>query len=357
MDKEKESEPSKLRFIMVLAIFYIAVVLILYIMDSQRYFQTSTIVTIFAAIVGPSVPSFLAIYLSRYSEQARVSRKQELVLNISIQKEILEARKEHYKELSIRLEEMKSCLLPPNPRNIHPYPKNPLLLDKFETDKLKEFMKDTSVKQHLENYKVGMGNFSIQRLVDSLDDSGKVNQNVNDLESKILSELQKLLTSDDSIVANEVAVNTKNKTCIGTKSLVIVLANIWTDLFEHKNNNSEEFVKQHFPQRPNPSNLKNETIGDWNIETPNLTFRNTLVLTYTDKLLANYDVLDILKKLITSDSLKSEFKALYDRVTSILELIQNAKDLISKLQEQITNGQYWETFNCCPYNEVDLNKL
>ena len=123
-----------MKFFAILALFYILVTLMLYSLVLFKYLQTSLSITLFAAIVGPSVPSFLAIYLSRYSEQASASRKQELLFDISTRKEISEARQKHYDELSTKAEEIIRFLPPSKQRNVDPseYLKNPLLGEQFQ---------------------------------------------------------------------------------------------------------------------------------------------------------------------------------------------------------------------------------
>jgi|ACXJ01.1.fsa_nt_gi hypothetical protein len=356
MDKEKNSEPRKVRFFIILVIFYFFVTLIIYVLDYKGFITTSTSVTLFAAIVGPSVPAFLAIYLSRYSEKARVSRKQELLLNISIRKEISQARKKHYEELSIKLERVKKLLVTIKPRKPSSYPENPLLVDEIETDKIKEFIEDASIKNHMEQFKNGVYNFSLQKLVDLSQDASKANQEVMGFENPILSELQSQLKPNSSITSDKTAKNIANKTCIGTDNLIIVLFNIWMELCNSKKT-EEEFIKVYFPQRPNLNNLKNETIGNWDIETPNLKFRNQLVLTYTDNLLANYDVLDIVKAIILTPSLLSKFKKLYENGEAINQYITKAKDIIDEIKLEISELRYIEAYNCCPYHEIELSNL
>lgn len=356
MDKEKNSEPRKIRFVIILVIFYFFVTLIIYVLEYQKFITTSTSVTLFAAIVGPSVPAFLAIYLSRYSEQARVSRKQELLFNISIRKEISEARKKHYEELSTKLEKIKELLVQIKPRMTTSYPKNPLLVDEIETDKIKEYIEDASINNHMEKFKNGVQDFSLQKLVDLSQDVSKVKHEVMGFENLILSELQRQLKPNSSITSDKTAKNTTNKTCIGTDNLIIVLVNIWMELCNSKNT-KEEFIKGYFPQRPKINNLKNETIGNWDIGTPNLKFRNQLVLTYTGNLLANYDVLDIVKAIILTPSLLSKFKELYEKTEAINQYITKAKEIIDKIKLEISEGRYTEAYNCCPYHEIDLSNL
>lgn len=321
-------------------------------MDYLRFIKTSTSVTLFAAIVGPSVPAFLAIYLSRYSEQASVSRKQEFLLNITIRKEISEARKKHYEELSGKLERLKKLLLPFKARTTIT---NLLLIGELDIDKVKDLIDDASIKNHMEGFHNNEHTFSIKTLVSFLEDVDKVIQDVKQFEEDILSETKSLLEQYSSITSDKTAKNINNKTCIGTDSLIIVLFNIWEELYSSKDITEQKFIDEHFSKRPGQNNLKNETIWDWYIGTPNLTFRNGLILTYTDSLSANYDVLDIVKKLIFNISLNARFKDIYERVRGINEYIWKAEQIIDEIKEKISTGCYKEVYNCCPYPEIDLS--
>lgn len=333
---------------------YCNYIVIIYIIDYLRFIKTSTSVTLFAAIVGPSAPAFLAIYLSRYSEQASVSRKQEFLLNITIRKEISEARRKHYEELSGKLERLKTFLIPLKARTTFTY-QNPLLLDELEIGKIRDLIDDASIKNHMEGFHNNEHTFSIQKLVSFLEDVDKVIHDVKQFEEDILSETKSLLEQYSSITLDKTAKNINDKTCIGTDSLIIVLFNIWEELYNSRDITEQKFIDEHFPKMPGQNNLKNETIWDWYIGTPNLIFRNELILTYTDSLSANYDVLDIVRKLTFNISLNARFKDLYDRVRGINEYIWKAEKIIDEIKEKISTRCYKQVYNCCPYPEIDLS--
>ena len=356
MNKEKGREPSKKRFFLTLSIFYGLFTLILYIINSIGYLQISTTVTLFGIIVGSSVPAFLAVYLSRYSDQARVSRKQELLIDIDLRNKISAEREKHYKEVSSKLLELKKTISPFKIRIINEYPTNPLLVDELNPDIAKELADDTSIKNHMDKFKTGSGNFSIKKLASLLEESSTVREKVKEFENSILSKLEELLNISNSIVLNNNPENTRNKTCIGTNNLIIVLDFIWIKFYKTENATIDEFINGYFPGRPNATSLKNATIGDWDISTPNLKFQNSLNITDTDNLIANYDVLDIMKTLIVDSSLRSTFNGLYIRKEAIDEYTDTARNLIEGLIEKISSGIYGEVYNCCPYPEIDLSR-
>ncbi len=299
-----------------------------------RFIKTSTSVNLFAAIVGPSVPSFLAVYLSRYSEQARVSRKQELLLNTSIRKEILEARKKYYEELSRKLDNLKKLIPPFEGR---PTIKNPLLVGELDIDKVKDLIYDASINNHIEGFHNNEHAFSIKKLACFLEDGDKINPDAKRFEEEILSEARTLLQQYSSFILDKTTKNIGGKTYINSDNLTIVLINIWIELYKRGNITEQEFIERCFPKRPSISNLKNETIGNWTIETHNLKFRDELILTRTGNLLDNYDVLDIIRNLILNTSLKAKFKNLYDRVRCINEYIWEAEKIIDEIREKISS--------------------
>lgn len=345
MDKEKNNEPSKIRFFAILTVFYLFVTVIVFVLNCLGFVKTSTSITLFAAIVGPSVPAFLALYLSRYSEQALISRKQALLLSIRIRKEISEERRKHFENLANKLENIINYLKPISPRVT---PSNPLKIAELLNGNMKEIIQDDSVKNHLNKSTTGL---DLERLPTLSDDIKKFNLDIQNFEKQILDKTGMLLIDKNSFTLIDSAVAVKNKTSISKFSLTLTLANIWMDLQKNNNLTNCDYIQEYFPKRPDPSHLENKSEGDWTIETPSLKFRGQLILTYTDNLYFNYDVLDIIEKLVVDVSLLEKFKSLYRRKEEIDDYENKAQEIIEKIKEQITSGEYKKIFDCCPYHE------
>ena len=327
-----------MKFFAILALFYILVTLMLYSLVLFKYLQTSLSITLFAAIVGPSVPSFLAIYLSRYSEQASASRKQELLFDISTRKEISEARQKHYDELSTKAEEIIRFLPPSKQRNVDPseYLKNPLLGEQFQICDIKALKEDESMKEHLERFKSKVDSFSFQKLIDLLEDNKKLNGDYEEFKTEISNELRVLTLSNNSITVSPVAQNINGKTDIGEDNLQRILLYLWKELYNNISESEEQFKNSHFPEKPSLSYLKNESTEYWNISTPNLTFKNILIIAIADNLSANYEVIEIVKNLTFNPQLRSSFITLYKRRKFIDEYIEDVKKMIKELKDKIS---------------------
>ena len=347
MRSHKGKEPSKYAFFITLVIFYFFVTLIIYVVEYMGFINTNSSITLFGAIVGSSVPAFLAIYLSRYSEQARIARKQRFYLNIRIRKEISEERKRHFQDLVKKLEKINSFL---EPIVVRTYPSNPLKIGELSKNNMEELIhciQDNSIRNHLGKYYRGL---DLEKLPSLSSDIQKFNLDVQKFEEEILKEAGKLLNAKDTFIFTDTARPENNKTSISKSSFFLTLINIWMDLQKNNNLTNYGYIQEYFPKRPDPSHLENKSVGDWTIETPRLKFRE-LVLTYTDNLYANYDVLDNIKKLLSNDALLKRFKSLYLRKEEIEDYKNKAREIIENLKEQIKSEEYNKIFDCCPYHE------
>lgn len=345
------SEAKIRNFIVEAFIFYLILVLFFAFLYLCAHFSLQIIVTLAGASIGPSVPAFRAVYLSRYTEQAEAFRKQSLLTDIGIRKEIKNERHEHYGLMLPGIEKTMGELQAIIEVTIKGTPTDSLSIHaQIFPDKIKNEDCFTNLKKHLEMERINGEPFLFDKLFKLAEDIPKFDSEVAKFLDTVKDEINKKIVNALNISVDENLGAPRSGGVISLETTSNVLAALWNEWISAQGSPSiDEFALKCVPVISIPT--KNSTVGAWKIGTPYLT-RNGLNISYCDTLSLNWKIYNAIRSIFLSSDFSDKFKKLALLGREIVDYVQNAKDLLNKVEDRIKDGNYNVVTDCCPYSEL-----
>ncbi|MGP6294299.1 hypothetical protein [Caldiplasma sukawensis] len=306
--------------------------------------------------IPPSVPAFLAIFLSLYSFQAEEARKGEFLKNIQIKKEISESLKKHYKDVSDQVDEVKKSMncfpdkilgddnlhvMKLNTRYIkRPYPRN---VEKAMFHFEAEF--NTENPEFLENFKKS------EEIVDRL------NQKIDDLESRVIKCLQQQ-NKNSSI---NVAISFDKRECsdnkINGKEVFRCAYGVWCNKQEY---NKEVLEIENYLKSMNKNNTANTRDGspiiikskNWeNSQNYSVEWKSSMTLAHVKSRDTGLEIIKLLLKLLKDSNFKEKCESIENCKKEINKNRDEFYKKLEKIKLKINNNELLYVVDCCPFHE------
>lgn len=304
-------------------------------------FDITTILSFLGVTVSPSAPAFLAIFLSQYSAQAEDTQKGERLKDIQIKKEISIAFIRHYRDVKKELEQL--------PNKIQSYSRHRSLLIGIHLEEwnmsIIDKAKINNVEKAILHFKACNPGF-LEMLNKSESKVNNINENIDELENKVLDFLKKNNKNNAINVANSSQQSTNCPNEIIGESVFRAVYDIWKDKDDSTKTISslEKGISGSIPTSPT-------TFGDIEIDKDNIMFQNSLRLAKTDSFKSGIDVLILILRLIKDDDLKSQYTSITSECNMIKELRGKFTENCDEIIQKIDRNELLNILKCCPYHE------
>ena len=335
--------PEGRRFILAISIFYTITIVPSIIVSASFHFPGSTIVSILGIIISPSAPAFLAIYFSRYSEQARAARKSEQLADIQIHKEIRSARLAHYEDVSRELKIMREKIEPDRLTNFNG--NTDFKMD--ERDFYRPYRNDFKrALLHLKLCNQSQDHDVWEDFLTSEKKVAKLNMGFDELKKGMTNRISDIAKSKSDVTVMPQTQTPIHGAVIGINPTSLAILRIWEerpDKTRHIMESIDSIIKDKTPDTP-------KAVGDLELNRLEVNYLNT-TCAKMEGFKAGIQVLAVIREVMASKDLQGEF----DRLLSIRSDIRSNRerlssmidDLIGKIEEK----NYSKVAECCPYRE------
>ena len=312
-------------------------------------FQTSVIMSFLEITVPPSVPAFLAIFLSQFSSQAEDTKKGERLKDIQIKKEISKALHYHYLISSNSVYNGLSELVSYISRienNTSSIVKQLTYIDANFT-KLKEKRSVEIALLHFE----GESKIHFQNYLDKFKENENQVVEENNMFNKLKDEIVEFLEAKSQNgkikVVREFQNEKKFQNEIYINEFFTVLYYTWKD-----DNKLKETIQILKTENPQTDNSKNEIAGgEFLITNEKVDWEYALTIARTDSFLSGLKILKLLLHVLESSDLRSHCEELFSLRKEILESRGDFTKKCNDIESKITDNQLLSVENCCPFHE------
>ena len=308
-------------------------------------FETTIIMSFLEITIPPSVPAFLAIFLSQYSAQAEDTRKGERLKDIQIKKEISESLINHYQLVREGLKKL-ICEVPvPRKDDFDSFDSLRKIDTKFTNLEYEKSSK-MAIMHFKEEFKLGAPTYfeefekSEKRVYEYGNKFNYIWENIKIFLEESLDQNQfKVLKSFDS--------KSKSANVIYGKEVFFAVYNIWND--EKKLRNT--ITKVGNAISGHKQLMDSFDLGEFAIRKGGITYKHHLDISKNDSASFCEEVLKVLLKLFESNDLKTKCKELVSLTEDITDYRDDFKGKCEKLIQEIDENQFLKVTECCPFHE------
>ena len=312
-------------------------------------FQTSVIMSFLEITVPPSVPAFLAIFLSQFSSQAEDTKKGERLKDIQIKKEISKALHYHYLISSNSVYNGLSELVSYISRienNTSSIVKQLTHIDANFT-KLKEKRSVEIALLHFE----GESKIHFQNYLDKFKENENQVVEENNMFNKLKDEIVEFLEAKSQNGKIKVVCEFQNvkkfQNEIYRHEVFSALYKIWND-----DSALEKVIKDLKNINENSTNSQNKnTFEKFQVFDEKIDFDGSLTIARTDSFLSGLKILKLLLHVLENSDLRSHCEKLSSLRKEILESRGDFTKKCNDIESKITDNQLLSVENCCPFHE------
>ena len=341
-----KARKSLIVFYIIIATYYSAIILIGYYGVLRLGIQA--FISFLEIAIAPTVPAFVAIYLSLYTVQARAARESQKLASIQIQELIRNARKEHYEKVS---EQLNALLKEINVNDLVIRKDNStidcsnFLLGKISIEKVKED-NFKFARLHLNSDLRRDGKEELEKYLNSAGEADNLNDKMEQLKIEIK---QQILEISNRVKGTQVSDNidtVKSGANISKLQAASAICKIWTSDKENNDVVVESINKILNGGIP----AKGTSLGEIQLESILVLYASTPIAR-TDGYPSGLNVLKVILGVLEDRDLRKNFLDTAERIYRIKEHYKEISDEVTKITEEISKGLYTGTAECCPYME------
>ncbi len=294
--------------------------------------------------VPPSVPAFLAIFLSQFSTQAEDTRKGERLKDIQIKKEINIAFINHYKVVRKELTELHNRIGKFAPT----IPSYNVSIDQLDLRFVDEPF-PVGVQKAMLHFIGETSSNSPNFLVDfkkSENNVDNINKNIDELKEKVIKFLRKNNQNKGVQIADSFSNKNGSLTEVFGYEVFCAVYRIWNDeqICSKTISELKKCISNSLPAVPT-------SLGDLTIYQQEIKYLNSSIIAKTNNFLSGKDVLALILKLLEENELKSECIKVASKRKSIEDLREEFRTKCNEIIYKIDQNKLLNVVKCCPFHE------
>ena len=312
--------------------------------------KLSYIIPLLGIIITSSATAFRAIYLSRYSEQAAATRKSAQLTDIRIRKEISSERILHYDSVKKNLEGLLNIVKKTENPQFHALDyKSKFKLGEAQLGKDDLNNDFLLAKNHMLQHLPDNGKKIIDDFFNSIEKIPKFNGDIDELIKKLESILKEEAIKSGKIEIRPQTTTPKNGAVVGSEGTISTIISILIDSYNMDGKNISSIIKDSFPTF-NKSPDKTFFYKDWDVESTKISYLE-FTCAQTDSFSVGTEVIDLIRNVASDHNILTDFIKLQELKIYISSKIDILSKEINGLTDVITNHEYNEIADCCPFKE------
>ena len=327
-------------------------------------FQTSVIMSFLEITVPPSVPAFLAIFLSQFSSQAEDTKKGERLKDIQIKKEISESLIRHYKDVLNQVKGLRSKI----EVSARIVGENDVHLRELDTKYIKKpFPSDfDKAMSHIEGEFNTENPKFLENFIKSEERIDLLNKKIDSLKKRVIEFLREKGKEAHINVADSFRKWDEPKNEIFGEEVSIFAYSIWRhkEQYSNKMQGMEKYfsdlnnlgkdgnqdinipeINKKVPDNQSDTNLSqnsNEMSVEWNHERK---------LAYIDSYISGIDVIWLILCLLKDPNLRGECEEINRAKEEIAKFRTDFYNKGDQIISMINNNELLTIVDCCPFHE------
>ena len=330
----------------------------------QLKFQTSIIMSFLEITVPPSIPAFLAIFLSQYSAQAEDIRKGERLKDIQIKKEISESLKRHYKDVLNQVEDLRSKIEFP----VRIYGENDIHIKELDTRYIKKpFPSDVDkAMSHIEGEFNTENPKFLENFINSEEGADLLNKEIDRLKEGVIEFLREKGKEAHISVADSLGKREEHKNEISGEKVLIFAYSIWRHKEQYSN--KMQGMEKYFSDLNNLGKDGNQDINipeinkkvpdnqsdinlSQNSKEMSVEWNHDGILAYIDSYISGIDVIGLILCLLKDPNLRGKCEEINRNKEKIEKFRTDFHNKGDKVISMINNNELLSVVDCCPFHE------